>query len=153
MRWVNARKGMAVLVVIAVLAVGGTWLSRRSGGAAVSTSPTVPSATISTSSGSSSPPGGRAPTSVTLPEAPVSSVADSTGRLDVPIDPTGSRSRRDEFGARQAAIDYLSTVKQRVLYLGDAEARSVLEAWSAPGVAAGELDDAVARLAQLRDSL
>src|SRR5689334_2626254 len=110
MRWVHTHRGLTVLIVVVAIGGVGAWLSRRGGDprsvAAASTS-IATSAAIESGGSAGSPP---------LATTAAPSAADQASRLDVPVDPSGARLVQDQRGARQSAIDYVSTVKQRVLY-------------------------------------
>lgn len=86
---------------------------------------------------------------------PVSTVAaqGTPGDVEVPVDPSGVRSDRGEAAARQAAIDYVTTVRQRLVYLTETAGQEVLVDWAAPGVSeatiAGEVDQAAMIRGQL----
>jgi len=151
LRFVNGNRLLSFVLVFGVLALAGTWLSHRAGDTSAAPPPTA-----TTASPASSTPGS-APRSTAVETqndpGPSTSLATPADRLDRPVDPSGARGQHDEAGARQAAIDYLSTVKQRALYLSGEQSREVLRQWTAPGVAAAELEATAVRLDQLRDAL
>lgn len=153
MRWINSHKATVVLIVVAVIAVAGTWLARSSRADDAPSGEALPASTVSSPTSGASPGTSEPATLDAASETGPTSTVASTDRLEIPVDPSGSRQRRDEAGARQATIDYVSTVKQRVLYLGDDGARTVLESWAASGVTEAEVDDTLERLSLLRDSL
>lgn len=99
----------------------------------------VPGSNSSVSSGES------APTGEVVPDDP--------GRLDISVDPSGSRLDRSEAGARQSALDFAGTVQQRLLYLTDDAARSVLDDWSAASFDPATLEANIADLSVLRSIL
>jgi len=80
-------------------------------------------------------------------------VVDDPRRLDMPVDPFGSRLDRSEAGARQSALDFAGTVQQRLLYLTDDAARSVLDDWSAASFDSATLETNIADLSALRSTL
>jgi len=80
-------------------------------------------------------------------------VADDQVRLDMPVDPSGSRFDRSEGGARQSALDFVGTVQQRLLYLTNDAARDVLDAWSTDSTDPAMLDANVEELSVLRSTL
>ncbi len=152
LRFVNGNRVLSFLVVFGVLAIAGTWLSHRAGDTSAAPPPattTLPSSWTSTPV----PPQDSLPSPAPDESSSTTTALSSRDRLDRPVDPSGARGQHDEGGARQAAIDYLSTVKQRALYLGPEQSREVLAAWAAPGVAPGELEGTAIRLDQLRDAL
>jgi hypothetical protein len=75
------------------------------------------------------------------------------GDVEIPVDPSGARSDRSEDGARQAALDYLVTVRQRLVYLTPEAGNDVLTAWAAPGVSAASISRDVDEAAALRGRL
>ena len=75
------------------------------------------------------------------------------GDVEIPVDPSGARSDRSTDGARQSAVDYLVTVRQRVVYLTSEAATDVLTAWAAPGVSAASISRDVDEAAALRGRL
>lgn len=93
-------------------------------------------------------------------EAPDSTVVQGDGSVplvgsgvEVPIDPSGARTHATAEGARQSAIDFVSTVRQRLPYITESSARSVLEAWIAPGAAPTLVGSELAQAAGIRDVL
>ena len=73
--------------------------------------------------------------------------------LDLPTDPSGARRVHSEPGARRAALDYLVTVRQRVVYLSAEAAETVVRDWAAAGVGEAVISGDVTAAAQLRHSL
>lgn len=140
-RWVTANKGAAVAIAAAVALVAAGLLVRRSGPDAVSTPTTAAADTVAD------------PVDLRSSSSTVTPASGSSSRLEMPVDPSGSRQVRSEAGARQTAIDYLSTVKQRFLYLAPEPGRGLLEAWRAPGVTDRELTIGVEQFHRLRDAL
>lgn len=141
MRWINANKGMALVIAVAIALVAGAVLSRRTGSSDAGTSPATTALPVAASSDTT----GASP-STAVPSTTAAQVA-------MPIDPSGARHVRDESGARQAAVDFASAVRQRAMYLSADAARELLESWTAPGVAASEVTADVNELEQLRASL
>lgn len=80
-------------------------------------------------------------------------VAEDRRRLDMPVDPSGSRLDRSEAAARQSALDFVATVQQRLLYLTDDAARDVLDDWSAESFDPVALDANIEELSALRSTL
>jgi hypothetical protein len=77
----------------------------------------------------------------------------AVGDVEVPLDPSGARGVQSEDGARQSAVDYVSTVRQRLVYLADDVGREVLTAWAAPGVSGTSIDSLLQQAAMLRSGL
>jgi hypothetical protein len=73
--------------------------------------------------------------------------------LATPTDPSGARRVHSQAGARRAALDYLVTVRQRVVYLATPAAETVVRDWAAAGVADSVISADVAAATQLREAL
>jgi hypothetical protein len=144
---VNAHKGAAVASAVALVLVAGGLLFRSTGDgpdAAAAPDPTpAPSVGVTAAADDD----GTATTA-----ASTSTPAD-VERLGVPLDPSGARRDRSKDGARQSAIDYLSTVKQRFMYLSRDAGLGLLEGWRAPGVPDSELLIGVEQFGRIRDAL
>ena len=155
LRFVNAHRVASVGLLAALVLVVVTMSTRlgtdaRSNAATEDVQPTI--------AGSSIPASGDVPgsdSSVTngQPAAVDEVVGDDPRRLDMPVDPSGSRLDRSEAGARQSALDFAGTVQQRLLYLTDDAARSVLDDWSAASFDPATLEANIADLAVLRSTL
>lgn len=87
------------------------------------------------------------------PVAQVPAPLGASGDVEMPLDPSASRGDHSERGARQVAVDYLVTVRQRLVYLTPQAGREVLTAWSAPGVAATVLEGEVTEATTIRERL
>lgn len=147
-------------IVAGVLVVGGGLVFRLATGddpptaseAASVPSPANPTATAV----SATAPDGSDASAVALPP-PTASTGSSVGRgepgdVELPIDPSNSRTVATRAGARQSGVDYVATVRQRLVYLTDVAGRQVLEAWTAPG-ADGLVDTELDQAAGIRATL
>lgn len=99
---------------------------------------------------------------VTEPEPATHSTADAPASTaapagsdgeGLPIDPSNTRRTATAEGARRSAIDYLSTVRQRLVYLTDDAARELLGAWIAPGAAVTLVDAELTEATTIRTTL
>lgn len=150
----NVAIGSAAALILLVV---GAIVVRRDSGAAdqAASRPTVPATTTVTAA--SSPGSGPAAPAVTVEgSAAVTAVLLGRGEIgdvEVPVDPSGARGRQNEDGARQSAIDYVSTVRQRLVYLTGEYGRQVLTDWASPGVAATAIDSELAQAEMLRSGL
>jgi hypothetical protein len=137
--------------VSAAALLAGAIVVRATGNAAGSASPST-MVTASVESSTPSPDG--APDESTPPPTPSSTVAlAALGDVEIPIDPSGARAQRSEEGVRQVAVDYLVTVRQRLVYLTEDVGTEVLTGWAAPGVSLDTISRDVTEAAALRGRL
>jgi hypothetical protein len=149
------RRQLIIGSLSVVLLVAGAIMLRLSGnGSAADSSPDAPSATTTPPPSTTN---ASAPSADNQPAAPAGSTTTpargAVGDVEVPLDPSGARTTRSEAGTRQAAIDYLSTVRQRLVYLNEETGRLVLADWAAPGVAVTSIDGELEQAAMLRNGL
>lgn len=142
--WLDGHRPIRLIgasVVLAAVSVG-TALVR---GAADDTS-AAPATTTSTPT---SPRGDESgPVAVSAPSSTLDPAA-----LATPTDPSGARRVHSQAGARRAALDYLVTVRQRVVYLAGPTAEAVVRDWAAAGVADSVIAADVAAATRLRAAL
>jgi hypothetical protein len=145
-QWLRAHRGVAAAAAAAVTLAGGTVVAR------VSSPDTASTATAITAVTAASPGDDGSPRAASRPSSTVPS-AGGPGDVERPVDPSAARGDRSEAGARQVAVDYLATVRQRVVYLDATAGREVLAAWAAPGVASELIDHDVSEAAAIRSRL
>jgi hypothetical protein len=146
--WLCAHRGATAGVVLVVTVAAGAVVTRVSSpdtATSTATSPSVPTAAESDGDGS-------VPASA-LSSPPTVPSLGAAGDVELPLDPSTARGDRSEAGARQAAVDYLATVRQRLVYLDAAASRDVLAAWAAPGVSPQVIDHDVSEAAAIRHRL
>ncbi len=116
--WFSGRATRLIAASVGLLALTvGTLLMRSSGSPSEATPPT---STTATGDGAASD----VPAVVTI----------SPAALDMPVDPSGARRVQSETGARRSALDYVTTVRQRVVYLTPSAATQLVTDWAAEGV-------------------
>jgi hypothetical protein len=140
-RWTGGHRPIRLIAASVVLlgASVGTAVVR---GAADDTSAAPTTMSTSPPSEDSRPATVAAPSSMLDPAA-----------LATPTDPSGARRGNSEAGARRAALDYLVTVRQRVVYLATPAAETVVRDWAAAGVDESVIAADVAAANQLREAL
>ena len=155
LRFVNAHR-LASVGLLAALALVVVTMSTRLGTDASSSGSTRSEQPITI--GSTIPRSGEvsgSDSSVTSRDAAASRevVPDDPHRLDMPVDPSGSRLDRSEAGARQSALGFVGTVQQRLLYLTDDATRDVLDDWAAESLDPETLGANIEELSVLRSTL
>jgi hypothetical protein len=96
---------------------------------------------------------GSVPAPALSPPPPTVPSLGAAGDVELPLDPSAARGDHSEAGARQAGVDYVGTVRQRLVYLDTAAARDVLTGWAAPGVSPEMIDHDVSEAAAIRQHL
>jgi hypothetical protein len=147
--WFCAHRGATAGVVLMVTVAAGAVVARVSSPDTASSTAASPSVlTAAEPDGDGSVP---AP-ALSSPPPTVPSLG-AAGDVELPLDPSAARGDHSEAGARQAAVDYLATVRQRLVYLDATASRDVLAAWAAPGVSPQVIDHDVSEAAAIRHRL
>lgn len=146
-----SRRVAVITAICATALVAGSIVVRAAGGgdnsASTSTVPPSTSVTAPVASGDGTV------TAATVPATTTTAALAAVGDVEIPIDPSGARTDRSEDGVRQVAVDYLVTVRQRLVYLTEEAGTEVIAAWAAPGVASGTIERDVTEAAALRGRL
>lgn len=145
-----SRRAAVVAAACAAALIAGAVVVRASGrGDSASTSTTPPTTAAFTPAESVVGTDAEAAVPATTTTVALAAVGD----VEIPLDPSGARADQSENGVRQVAVDYLVTVRQRLVYLTEQAGTEVLTAWAAPGVAAGTIEREVTEAAALRGRL
>lgn len=155
LRFVNAHRVASVGLVAALVLVVVTMSTRlgTDAGSNATTEDVQPTIARASTPASGDVPG--SDSSVTSGESAATGELepDDPSRVDMPVDPFGSRLDRSEAGARQSALDFAGTVQQRLLYLTDDAARFVLDDWSDESFDSATLEANIDDLSVLRSTL
>jgi len=138
--WLRGRRGVHLVIAsLALLGLTiGTFLVRAGDDPSPSAQPTT---TITTAAASRDD----------ATSTPIVTI--STAALDMPTDPSGARTDQSELGARRSALDYATTVRQRIVYLTADAGGEVLTDWAASGVDPSVIASDVTGAAATRDAL